>query len=52
MNVQGRALSMRGQRPPKFKDELSIPVLSPKLEDLTGVTVLQSQRRRRRVIHC
>ena len=28
---------MRGQRPPKFKDEFSIPLLSPKLENLTVV---------------
>ena len=43
---------MRGQRPPKFKDELSIPLLSAKLEDLTGVSVLQSQRRRRWGTRC
>ena len=43
MNVQRGALLMRGQAPPEAEDQLPILRLPPKLEDLAGVPVLQSQ---------
>jgi len=43
MNVQRGAVAMRGQRTSQFEDEFSSLLLPPKLEELAGVAVLQSE---------
>jgi hypothetical protein len=43
MNVQRGAVAMRRQRASQLKDEFPSLLLPPKLEDLAGVAVLQSE---------
>jgi len=43
MNVQRRTQTMGGQRPTEFEERFTVFRQSPKIEDLAGVSVLESQ---------
>jgi hypothetical protein len=51
MNVQRGAVAMRRQRTSQLKDEFPSLLLPPKLEDLAGVAILQSEIAPRGEIH-
>ena len=43
VNVQRGAAAMRGQGPPQLEDDFPGLLLPPKVEDLAGVAILQSE---------